>query len=751
MKWSDVGRVVVPASMSWAMPAWQQDAQVPGVVMPGSADYAQANAVEGQFGYPAGFCQAALAGATPSTPCRTVPDVSAQADQFTGAVTIYSSSFASPGNPTGWMTQGGTSSSAPTWAALLAMINVSPACKANTATASGVGFASPLLYAVASNPAAYKASFNDITVGNNDNYGLDNGQVYPATTGYDLASGLGSPQLTSAGGKAGLAFYLCGLGAQPSRPVVTGLSPATLPTSGGTVTISGNGFKTGSTSGVAGIQVGTAEVPPAHFTVTSATSITATFPPAVDTLPPGSPAPLDGAGPAHVSVTATNGETSMPGAASTVQYVDESGSSPVPSVTGVAPFGGLETAPAPVTILGSGFTGASAVTFGGVDAASFKVVSPFEIKATPAPYSASTTCAPSVVGETPTTDICQAQVQVTNTHGTSATGTILPPLEGDLTQSGPPSCGCETMPAPTEYDYVPAPAVTSVSTSAADPASLASENGSTLITVNGTGFDILTIDYADFGDPALESSIDGSISFATGTEMQVTAPPQPLSTQPAAVPLSVNTLAGQSAGLPVTYAGVPVVTSALNTATHHNGAPDTGGTAITITGQGLSQAVGPLRFASPSSTGTQYTYTVSSDTSISAQTVQQNPALVHVRVCSVTGCSHNPPADDFYLYPPGNPTVTSVSPASGPAAGGTKVTIHGQNLGCVTGVFFGTVAAETFSNAHALLDCGSTTVVNATSPVGTAGTTVKMTITTVESDFSGSGPSKSTASFTYTS
>jgi hypothetical protein len=116
----------------------------------------------------------------------------------------------------------------------------------------------------------------------------------------------------------------------------------------------------------------------------------------------------------------------------------------------------------------------------------------------------------------------------------------------------------------------------------------------------------------------------------------------------------------------------------------------------------------------------------------------------------VTACSLNPPADYFYLYPPGNPVVSSISPASGPAAGGTAVKISGQNLGCVTGVFFGNVAAETFSNRKAILDCGSTTLVNATSPSGKSGSKEKVTVTTVESDYTGSGPSKSSATFAYT-
>lgn len=749
-------------SQSWAMPSWQLNSRVPGIVLPGSGDYKQANAVETGFGYPTGFCQSTLGGASASTPCRTLPDVSADADEFTGAVTIFSAQFAGQTGvfDGGWTTIGGTSSAAPIWSAMLAVINASSTCQSNSATASGVGFVSPLLYAVASNPSAYKASFNDITQGNNDIYGLDNGLVFPATTGYDMASGLGSPRLTDPGGTAGLAANLCSYASAAGRPAVMDLSPAELATSGGTVTILGWGFESGGKPDVAGIQVGTWQIPPSKFTVTSAYSITATFPPAADTIPPGSPAPQDGAGPTDVLVSLKNGQASAPTAASRLQYVNESSSAPVPSITGLSPTGGREVAPTAVHILGSGFTGATAVTFGGVPASSFEVVSPYEIVAIPPAYSSATKCAPSLPGETPTTDICQSQVQVTGPQGTSTTGQILAPLEGTLPPMDPmavfalpPGCNCEQEPAPTEFDYIPAPKVMSVSTSAADPGSLASENGDTVITLTGKGFNLMDLDWVDFGDPSQAASQDFNETYVSGTEIQIVAPPQSLSTEPFTVPVSVKSLAGQSPGVPVTYAGVPTVTSAINTATGRNGAADTGGAPLAITGQGFDQAVGPIEFVdaeSPFSIGTQYTYTVRSDSSISTQTVAQNPALVDVEVCSVTACSLNPPADYFYLYPPGNPVVTSVSPTSGPAAGGTAVTISGQNLGCVTGVFFGKVAAETFSNQQALLDCGSTTAVNATSPPGKSGSKVKVTVTTVESDYTGSGPSKSSATFTYT-
>jgi hypothetical protein len=750
-------------SQSWAMPSWQRAATVPGMVLPGSADYKNANAIEKAAGYPAGFCQAVVSGANSSTPCRTVPDVSAQADEFTGAVTIYSTSFANPETPDGWITIGGTSSSTPIWAALLADINASATCQANPVTKNGVGFASPLLYAVASNPTAYAASFNDITTGNNDIYGLDNGLVYPATKGYDLASGLGSPQVTGPGGTAGLAFYICSLAGSATRPSVTHLSPAALSVSGGKVTITGSGFTSGGSSDVASIQVGAARLRATKFTVRSNTRIVAHLPNARVTLPPSSPAPQDGAGPANIVVTLKNGMSSSTTTASRLQYVDTTKKRAVPAITGVGPSGGSETSPGPVTIYGSGFSGATKVTFGGVKAAKFTVLNQYEISATPAKYSKAVSCGKNVRSESPANDICQVQVRVSNSHGTSATGKILPPLEGAIPAPNaeavvlpPPGCHCETEPGVTEFDYFPTPRITSVSTSAANPASLASEYGGSVITLTGRGLDLFDYYWTDFGPAGLESSQDTSFAiFETGREIQIAAPGEALTVGPQSVPVSIFGPAGQSNSKRAIFAGIPDVSSVLTASGSEPGAPDTGGTPLNITGAGFDQAVGPIEYAdlaTPFSVGTQYSYSVNSDTSISAQTVGQNPAVYQVEVCSVTGCSSNfaDSGDIFFLFPPGNPVVSSVTPDSGPAAGGTAVTISGQNLGCVTAVYFGKVAAMSVSNTAAILDCGSTTQVTATAPPGTAGTTVPVTVTTVESQLTGSGPSTSTATYTYT-
>jgi len=112
--------------------------------------------------------------ASSGTYCREVPDVSALAGQFPYLDYVGG----------GWGSWGGTSLAAPLWASLIALSNASPTC-----AGKDIGFANPILYEVA---AAEPAAFNDVTVGNNDLTGKF-GTTYPATAGYDMATGLGTP------------------------------------------------------------------------------------------------------------------------------------------------------------------------------------------------------------------------------------------------------------------------------------------------------------------------------------------------------------------------------------------------------------------------------------------------------------------------------------------------------------------------------------------------------------------------------
>jgi subtilase family serine protease len=108
--------------------------------------------------------------------CREVPDVSADADPMTGYTVYYDG---------GWRDFGGTSAAAPLWAALVALTNASHQCSGHA-----VGFLNPALYKAAG--SSYSADFGDITTGNNDLTHTNDG-LYPAGTGYDMASGLGTP------------------------------------------------------------------------------------------------------------------------------------------------------------------------------------------------------------------------------------------------------------------------------------------------------------------------------------------------------------------------------------------------------------------------------------------------------------------------------------------------------------------------------------------------------------------------------
>ncbi|HEY1789281.1 MAG TPA: S53 family peptidase [Verrucomicrobiae bacterium] len=115
-------------------------------------------------------------GASPaSTTMRNVPDVALTA---TGIWVIYF------GGRHGSF--GGTSCAAPLWAGFTALVNQQAASEGQPS----VGFINPALYAIASGPS-YTSCFNDITSGNNESAGSPS--EFTAITGYDLCTGLGTP------------------------------------------------------------------------------------------------------------------------------------------------------------------------------------------------------------------------------------------------------------------------------------------------------------------------------------------------------------------------------------------------------------------------------------------------------------------------------------------------------------------------------------------------------------------------------
>ena len=125
------------------------------------------------------------AGSTPIGARRGVPDISIQASSRTGVlIYITNPGYSTNVNDTGWYVIGGTSSGSPQWAGLIAVANELNGGKP-------LGYINPALYAIASDPTSYARDFYDVTTGNNQANPAVPG--YPATTGWDPVTGLGTP------------------------------------------------------------------------------------------------------------------------------------------------------------------------------------------------------------------------------------------------------------------------------------------------------------------------------------------------------------------------------------------------------------------------------------------------------------------------------------------------------------------------------------------------------------------------------
>jgi subtilase family serine protease len=167
------------SSQFWGRPFYQQG---PGVNNPNTT---HAN----------GSTNCALA--SKGTPCREVPDISANADPYTGYAEYCTGSASTPGSycatfsgsepVPGWFQIGGTSLSSPLWGALIA--------DRDAYTGHRTGNINPLVYFwLNTNPGKY---FHDITgLGKLQKAATNNG-LFPTTPGYDEATGAGSPKFAA--------------------------------------------------------------------------------------------------------------------------------------------------------------------------------------------------------------------------------------------------------------------------------------------------------------------------------------------------------------------------------------------------------------------------------------------------------------------------------------------------------------------------------------------------------------------------
>jgi subtilase family serine protease len=160
------------SSIFWGMPSYQHG---PGVINRYTT-----------YGNGSTHCSLAQAG----TPCREEPDISADADPYTGYAEYCTSNTNTPGGecpsaPTsGWFLIGGTSLSSPLWSGIIA--------DRDSYQGKRSGNVGALLYGwYDSDPSLY---FHDVT---GIHMSSTNNGLFPTTPGYDLATGIGTPKMAA--------------------------------------------------------------------------------------------------------------------------------------------------------------------------------------------------------------------------------------------------------------------------------------------------------------------------------------------------------------------------------------------------------------------------------------------------------------------------------------------------------------------------------------------------------------------------
>ncbi|MFH8629702.1 beta strand repeat-containing protein [Streptomyces lydicus] len=244
------------------------------------------------------------------------------------------------------------------------------------------------------------------------------------------------------------------------------------------------------------------------------------------------------------------------------------------------------------------------------------------------------------------------------------------------------------------YTSAPAPTLSSLS-----PATGPTSGGNT-VTLNGTNLSGATV--VLFGpNPA-------TVLTNTATQITVIAP----AGSPSSVAVTVTTAGGTSNALTYTYVAAPVpVLSSLSPPS----GPPSGGNTVALSGTGLSGATSVMFGANPA------TILTTSATQVTV-IAPANTGTVNVTATTAGGTSNALP----YAYTATPvPSLSSLTPTSGPTSGGNTVTLNGTNLTGATSVKFGanpaTILTDTATQVTVAAPAGPPSSVGVT--VTTAGGT----------------------------
>jgi formylglycine-generating enzyme required for sulfatase activity len=241
------------------------------------------------------------------------------------------------------------------------------------------------------------------------------------------------------------------------------------------------------------------------------------------------------------------------------------------------------------------------------------------------------------------------------------------------------------------FTYFGGPTISSVSPNSGPT------TGGTTITITGTeltGTELTGATSVTVGGVAATG-----VTVVNATTVTAVAPPGALGSVAVAVATPGGTANLANAFTYVVPA--PMISSVSPTS-----GPTAGGTAITITGTNLTGATS-VTIGGSAATGVS----VVNSTTVTAVTPAGTAGAKTVAVTTPGGTATLPNGFTFVVPAP---TISSVSPTSGPTAGGTTITITGTNLTGTTSVTIGGSAATGVTVVNS-------TTVTAVTPAGTAG------------------------------
>ncbi|MBU6317232.1 MAG: IPT/TIG domain-containing protein, partial [Acidobacteria bacterium] len=475
-----------------------------------------------------------------------------------------------------------------------------------------------------------------------------------AVTPASSSAGAKDVVVSSSSGTATLAGGFTYLAA----PTISGVTPSSGPTAGGTaITISGTALS-GATVTVGGVS--------ASVSSTSATTATAITPAAAS-------------GARDVIVTTGGGSATLTDG---FTYVA------APSITSIAPVSGATLGGTVITLVGTNLSGAT-VTIGGVaatvtasSATSLTIVSPSSATVgvkdvVVTTVGGSTTragaftyflAAPTITSVMPSSGPTSGGTSITISGtslggGTVAVGglaaTVSSSSATSITATTPASssAGARNVTVTTSagsatvsggFTYVSAPTITAV-TPGSGPI-----GGGTSIVVVGTNLSGATV------------TIGGSAATVSSTSPTTVTAVTPAGASPGAKNVVVTTVGGsatRTAGF--TYLPAPTIATVSPSS-----GPLSGGTTLTILGTNLSGAIVTVG-------GVGATVTSNTSSTVTAVTpVSASSGAKNLTITTPGGTATRTGAFTYLAAP----TITSVTPASGPLAGGTTILIAGNNL-----------------------------------------------------------------------